>query len=188
MPLYKDNSSSTFLKSSITLICKWTINLPLPGPLSSVATFIIHTKTHASLLGTWQCHLPEGKKKSVFLKSLCPGPLLLAGDSPLCPLDLVFSLWLPLSTVTVFYQPVIMPAILDGLCVCTDAAFENRTVLPSLVSRHGQIGDPGLHPLNKRQCCSSLGKISVSAEVGKQYKCSSSPEGTFLSFLLQKDS
>lgn len=143
----------------------------------------LYTKIRASLLGAQQCHLAKGKKKkSVLLKSIYPSPLLLADGSPLCPLDLVFSLWILLGTVAVFYQPVIMSAILGGLCVCTDAVFEHRMGLPSLGSRHGQIGDPGLHSLNKHPHCSSLSKISVSAEVGKQQDALHPWRGSF--FLL----
>lgn len=41
-------------------------------------------------------------------------------------------------------------------------------VLPTLGSRQGQIRDPRLRPLNSHPCCRSLGKVSVSAELGRQ--------------------
>lgn len=152
----------------IVLTCKWSINLPLPGPLPPVVTFNMYAKAHANLLGTWQYHLSKGEKKSILFKM--PSSWLFALGRWQSFLDsrsaLVFSLWF-ISIATAVYQTVVMPAILDGIYVCTDAVFENRMVMPTLGFRHGWIKDPGLHPLNSHPCCNSLGKVLVSAELGR---------------------
>lgn len=113
---------------------------------------------------------PKGKKKSILFK--IPSSWFFALGRRQSSLSsrpaLVFSLLLLLSTATAIYQTAVMPTVLDGICVCTDAVFETMMVLPTLGSRHGHIRDPGLCPLNTHPCCSSLGKVWVSAELGRQ--------------------
>lgn len=148
----------------IVLICKGSISLHLPGPLLPMVNFNMYAKAHDSLLGTRQYHLYKGKEKSVLFKMLSSSFFAL-GRWQSSRSALVFSLWI-LGTATAIYQTVIMPTVLDGICICTDAVFENRMVLPTLGSRHGQIRGPRLRPLEIHPCSRFLGKFPVSADLG----------------------